>query len=97
MAAAATAENLNRALASSGISVGAVSTVKISEAAPDTATTPVAEASSGGLGTAGLAGIGAGALVVVLAVAAAAYWWHRSRKAHREQSPQAVRIPTRSG
>ena len=91
VASAATSTNLNRALASSGISVGTVSTAKISGSATE------AEASSGGLGTAGLAGICAGALVVILAIAAAAYWWHRSRKAHREQSPQAVRIPTRSG
>jgi hypothetical protein len=63
--------NLNRALASSGISVGAVSTAKTPEAAPDTVTptaAPEAEASSGGLCIAGLAGIGAGALVLILAI-----------------------------
>ena len=87
-AAAATAENLNNALASSGISVGAVSSPKISDAAPDTGAAN--EARSGGLGVAGLAGIVAGVVVLLVVAGAGLYWWGRSRSAR-----QFVRIPTR--
>ena len=89
VAAAATAENLNRALASSGISVGAVSSPKIPDAAPDTGT--ATEASSAGLGVAGLSGIVSG--VVLLVVAAGACWWSRSKRARQVHT--TVRIPTR--
>ena len=97
VAAAATAENLNRALASSGISVGAVSSNTV-DAAQDTVTAtetaaPV-DGSSGGLSLVVLAGIGAGVLVLVVAAGAGACWWHRSRRAQQEECTQSVRIPT---
>ena len=99
VAAAATAENLNRALASSGISVGAVSSPKIladADFGADTSTpATVAPAATGGLAVAALAGIIAGVLVLVLLVAAGAgaCCWNRSRRVQQAQLP--VRIPTR--
>jgi hypothetical protein len=86
VAAKVTAENLNRALASSGISVDTVSSPKIK----DTGTT-----SFGGLGVAGLAGIGAGGFVSFVAAAAGACCWVHSRRAQQEQITADVRIPTR--
>ena len=97
VAAAATADNLNRALASSGISVGAISSTSL-DAAPDTETVtmaPVAAPSFGGLGIVGLAGVGAAVLVLLVAAAAGAYCCIRSRRAQQEQFTGAVRIPTR--
>ena len=101
VAAAATAENLNRALASSGISVAAVSSMSPA-AAPDTVTVPVAatvapaaEPSVGGLGIGGRAGVGAGVLVLLVSAVAGAYWWHRSSGAYQDQITEDVRIPTR--
>jgi len=79
VAAAATAENLNRALASSGISVRAISPPKIVDAATAT------EASAGGLGGAALAGIVAGVLVLLVAAGAGACYWARSRSVQHEQ------------
>ena len=73
-AAASTAENLNRALASSGISVLAVTVMSVEarEAVP-----------SGGLGTGGWIGIGfgVGGAVVLLAPVGGVYSWRRARRA----------------
>ena len=99
VAAAATAENLNSALASSGISVGAVSAPNIVDEAADTGTSTAAPTSSvapvdGGLGVAALAGIGAGVLVLLVAAGAGAYFWARSRRMHQEQFTVPIQTPT---
>ncbi|KAJ1496168.1 hypothetical protein T484DRAFT_2526584 [Baffinella frigidus] len=104
VAVLATAENLNRALASSGISVGAVSSSTTPDGEVGTGTAAdSAEASFGGLGVAGLAGIVAGGAVLVLLVAAAAIANSRrkqqehSRRAQQEFMGAGVELPSFAG
>ncbi|KAJ1474415.1 hypothetical protein T484DRAFT_3264942 [Baffinella frigidus] len=95
VATAATAENLNRALASSGISVGAISSPKIPGPVADTSTPATfAPVATGGLAVAALAGIGAGVVVLLVAAGAGAYCWVRSRRGHQEHFTVPIPTPT---